>query len=219
VRPACGAIRLAGVTLAFVAQVLGTAVLGTAAFGGNAGCASSAHGPTTPRLAPTSAVARRAALDGLGRSLLSALRHADVGRVFFDDLALRNLLVPAAASRASAMRLGASARLGERAPALRLALDGAAYVGVCVQGSRIEASGGALGLRAEGWVIERVLLVVERRRVGELAGWVEGQFVFSDAGFGAIAVDAIEVPRVSHAALEEPVCELQSGLEAWLGPR
>jgi hypothetical protein len=172
-----------------------------------------------PRPAPFAAAARRAALDELGMRLLAALRIPDVGRVFFDDLALRNLLVPAAASRATAMRLGASARLGERAHALRVALEGARYVGVCVQGSRADGARGPLGLRADAWVVERVLLVVERRRVGELAGWVEGQFVYTDAGFGAIALDSVEVPRVAHAALEEPACDQQAGLEAWLPGR
>jgi hypothetical protein len=45
---------------------------------------------------------------------------------------------------------------------------------------------------------------------GALAGWVEGQFLHTDAGFGALRLDRVEAPRRDHADLELAICELRA---------
>ena len=45
---------------------------------------------------------------------------------------------------------------------------------------------------------------------GALAGWVEGEFLNTDAGFGALSLERVETPRRDHADLQLAVCELRA---------
>ena len=45
-----------------------------------------------------------------------------------------------------------------------------------------------------------------------VAAWVEGVFVYSNAGFKAIDLQRVEAPRWEHADLEIATCDMQAGL-------
>lgn len=169
--------------------------------------------PLRPEPLPGEAVARAAAIHGLGRAVFDALRAGAPERLLFDDLALRALLDSVGVSRASAIRGMAGPGLRVTRRGLSLALRDATYVGVCLQESSVEGPGGALGLRANAWVVGRVFLVAEHPRLGRLGGWVEGSFVFTSRGFGALVVDRVEPPRPAHSDLELASCEMAVGLE------
>ncbi len=162
---------------------------------------------------PGVASARQAAIHGLGRALFAALRDGAPERVLVDDLALRSLLDSAGASRTNAIRQMAGPGLRASSNALALSLRGATYVGVCLQESSVQGPGGALGLGTDAWVVERVFLVAQHPRGGRLGGWVEGSFVFTSHGFGAIALDRAEALRPAHSDLELASCEMAAGLD------
>jgi hypothetical protein len=127
-----------------------------------------------------------------------------------DACTTRSLLVPAAADRAVAARriAGGLARIG---PDERELLSAATYAGICVQQGRSESAGGTLGLRQPGFLFERALVVGTEPGGGAVASWVEGRFVHTDAGFGALVLERVEPPRRDHADLELAVCELRAG--------
>ena len=172
-----------------------------------------AAAPLCTKTVPPAATDREAAIDALGRTLFAALRDGEPERALLDDLALRSVLDGIGASRANAIRqtTGPELRAGRRA--LTLALRGTTYVGVCLQRSSVEAPGGALGLRTDAWVVERALIVAQHPRAGSLAGWVEGSFVFTSRGFGAVAIDRVEPPRPAHSDLEMAACDMAAGLD------
>jgi len=172
-----------------------------------------AAAPLCTQTVPTAASDREAAIHALGRTLFGALRDGAPERALLDDLALRSVLDGTGASRANAIRqtTGPELRAGRRA--LTLALRDTTYVGICLQRSSVEAPGGALGLRADAWVVERALIVAQHPRAGTLAGWVEGSFVFTSRGFGAIAIDRVEPPRPAHSDLEMASCDMAAGLD------
>jgi hypothetical protein len=130
--------------------------------------------------------------------------------VVLDDSVLRALLLPRAADRAIVLRLLA---LGPRpiAPDERALFSTASYAGICVQQGRSEPPGGALGLRASGFLFERALIVGREPGGGTVASWVEGHFVNTDVGFRALSLERVEPPRRDHADLELAVCELRAG--------
>ena len=192
--------------------VLLALILATLAAVGFTACGP-ALAPLHSEVVPSAAVARDTALRSFGNTLFAALRDGTPESILFDDLALRSLLDGAGSSRATAIRQTAGPSIRAETHALSLALRGTSYVGVCVQRSSAEVRGGSLGLQADAWVVERVLLVAQHPRAGRLAGWVEGTFVFTSRGFGAIAIDSIEAPRVNHSDLELASCEMASGLD------
>jgi hypothetical protein len=93
----------------------------------------------------------------------------------------------------------------------RALLRSARYAGLCIQQGRAEPSGGSLGLRAPGFVFERALLIGRDGGGGAVASWVEGRFLHTDAGFGALSLERVEAPRRDHADLELADCELRTG--------
>jgi len=188
----------------FVGSVLSVAALSA--------CGAAAA-PLCTQTVPTAATEREAAIHALGRTLFAALRDGEPERALLDDLALRAVLDGTGASHANAIRqtTGPELRAGRRA--LTLALRGTTYVGICLQRSSVEPPGGVLGLRADAWVVERALVVAQHPRAGSLAGWVEGSFVFTSRGFGAIAIDRVEAPRPAHSDLELASCEMSAGLD------
>lgn len=128
----------------------------------------------------------------------------------FDDVTLRRLLHSVAATRASAQRNGMFSASDGRVRGFEL-WRGARFGGACFQGLRDEAVGTLFGLAEPGWVFERVLLVGQEP-TGRIAVWLEGEFVLTDAGFGAIVIQAVETPRRNHSDLELAVCDVDLGV-------
>ncbi len=159
--------------------------------------------PHEPRPLPAKESAT-AALDVLGRRLYSAVVVGNWDEVLFDDGALSALLQPAAAARASG-----PSRAVVLSPEQRGLWSGARYAGICVQQGRLEPASGPAGLRTPGFLFERALLIGREPDGGAIAGWVEGRFLNTDAGFGALLVERVETPRRDHADLELQVCELR----------
>jgi hypothetical protein len=159
---------------------------------------------------PQPAVNAEESLDAFGRALYAAMAQGHPEAVMFDDAALRAVLLPEAAGRVTSLRLVAG-------PALRLAADArallqsATYAGLCVQQGRAEPAGGALGLRAPGFVFERALVIGREPGGGPVASWVEGKFLNTDAGFGALSLERVEPPRRDHSDLELAECEMRVG--------
>lgn len=195
----------------------GTAALAIVA---GAACAGTQVPPLAPAPLPASEAARDDALTRFGELLFDAIARGSVGELPFDDVALRALLGSGAAERAAAARLNTADSLGP-APAERAAFAGARYTGLCVQQGRVEPAGGALGLSRPGFVFERALVVAAHPEGGRVAAWVEGEFLFSSRGFGAVTVRRVEAPRRDHSDLELAVCELAVGLsgpQSLVGP-
>jgi len=176
------------------------------------GAPAGSAGPTRTLPEPAQRAAATAAVDRLAGRLHHAIAADTVASLLFDDQALRALLRSEAAGRASVLRLNASAHLSvPEAP--RALLGRTSYAGACVQELRDEAAGGPGGLRAAGWAFHRILVVGREPGGGHVATWVEGQFVYSDAGFGAVVVERVETPRRDHSDLEIATCDLRVGID------
>lgn len=167
--------------------------------------------PVRPMPVPASEQARHEALDQAGRQMYAALAAGRPERLLFDDLTLRRLLVPAAATRASALRAGLEVRLGLRREAFS-AFDGAKYLGICVQGARLEPAGTTAGLKHAGWMFDRALVAGVEPSGRRIASWVEGEFLFTNEGLGAISLDRVEEPRWENSDLELAPCDMEVGL-------
>jgi hypothetical protein len=191
-------------------------MLGVAA----AGCGGSAKSvrPEHPRARPPDGASRAAAVRAFGKRVYDALADGKPQRVLLGDVALRQVLEPEAATRVSALRAGMGARLDFRPRAFGL-LREAEFTGVCVQSSREEPAASTIGLREPGWVFERMLVVGEQGGGRRVASWVEGTFVYTNAGFAAIDLRRVEEPRWEHSALELAPCDLKVGLRGPLGSR
>lgn len=174
-----------------------------------AGCGGAAveARPTTTLAPPAERAARDRAMDELGRRAWSALAAGAPERLLFDDLDLRSLLDTAAATRLSARRATLSQRIGETTDFTTL-LSSAEYAGICLQGARAEPPGGVLGLRNEAWIFDRALVIGRRPSGRRIASWIEGTFVLTDAGFGALDLERVETPRWEHSDLELAPCDL-----------
>jgi len=184
-------------------------VLGLASCGGGSASAPRSASPQKPLPLPADAGGRQA-LDAVGRRMFAALQRRDPAKLLFDDDSLRAILVPEAATRASALRLGVSTRLGPVLDSLAQ-LRGARYSGICVQNARTERSAGAIGLKSDGFVFDRALVIGVETDGGRIASWVEGTFVYTNAGFGAIDLMSVEEPRREHSDLELAPCDMQAG--------
>ena len=96
---------------------------------------------------------------------------------------------------------------------MRYNLRNATFKAACAQGV-YDATERRFGLRQPGWVIERLLIVAEDPSVGPVAAWVEGIFVLTNRGLGAISIARVEAPRPGHSDLELATCDLSVG---WQG--
>jgi hypothetical protein len=158
--------------------------------------------------------ARQVAVDELGQRAWDALRRGDPETLLYDDVALRALLEPDAATRFAARRsltdLGSCGTppgcAGHSDPPTMLA--SARYVGLCVQGARLEPAGEVLGLKQEAWVLDRVLVIGSLPTGRRVAAWIEGTFVYSTHGFRAIDIERVEEPRWEHTDVEIAPCDL-----------
>lgn len=166
--------------------------------------------PHRPRLPPASAQARERALYEFADRAFRVVQSGAPVSLVFDDAGLGRLLNPAAANRATLLR-GAMLPDYGVPPAPFEALRGATFSGACFQGLRQEPAGTVTGLIEPGWVFERVLLV-GREATGRIATWLEGEFLWTDAGFGALSVLSVEDPRRGHADLELAVCDVDLGV-------
>jgi len=171
--------------------------------------AAATRAPSTPAPLPSQGGQADAVLADFGAKLYGALVRGRPDDVAFGAGALHALLSPAAENRVLAVRANAprSSRLGADDRALWAQ---AHFAEICVQQGRAEPAGGQLGLRADGFVFERALVVGREPGGGALAGWVEGEFLNTDAGFGALSLERVETPRRDHADLELAVCELRA---------
>jgi hypothetical protein len=162
-----------------------------------------ATSPHEPRPLPESGA--ELALDALGERLFTALASGRWEGVLLDGEALADVLQPPAVTRAT---------LAHRAVQLseeqRRLWGSARYGAICVQQGRLEPASGPAGLRSPGFLFERALLIGREPGGGQMAGWVEGRFLNTDAGFGAVTVERVETPRRDHADLELAVCELRA---------
>ncbi|MDQ3037815.1 MAG: hypothetical protein M3Y87_35805 [Myxococcota bacterium] len=173
---------------------------------------SRARSATTPLPMPADVASRHAAMDAFGRRLHAALAAGRPIDVLLGDDELRVLLAGSAATRVAAHRAAIGMRVGDDTARLTLALEGTEYLGVCLQDARDEPDGATLGLRAPGWVFGRVLVAARRPGGHRIALWIDGVFVFTDAGFGALDLERIEAPRPRHSDLELAPCDMATNL-------
>lgn len=197
--PSAGVLMVLAIALAVVAWLLG-------------GCAHGAPAvPREPRAVPDDDAARHRALAEGGLRFYRALAAGHPRELLFGDLALRRLLEPQMATRMAARRLGLEQRLAVE-PGEFARFREARYGGICVQGARVAEAGGTLGLREPGWVFDRALLMGERPGGERVASWVEGIFVYTNAGFGAIVLTRVETPRWKHTDLRLAPCDMEVGI-------
>jgi len=178
------------------------------------GCAGASPEPAHPERAepvPGNDALRRQVIGETGRELYDALARAEPETLLLDDVALRKVLEPKQATRFDALRLGLRQRLDLRPEAFALFRQ-ASFSGVCLQGARVAPAGGTLGLRHQGWVFDRALVVGEQPSGRRVAAWVEGTFVYTNAGFRAIDLERVEEPRWEHSDLELAPCDMEAGL-------
>lgn len=172
-------------------------------------CGGSAPGrPTTFLPIPDGQDDRQAAVAEVGRRAWDAMRAGEPERLLYDELDLTDLLSRGAAMRIRGHRIHLVERLNVRPEVLAAPLAAADYGGVCLQGARVEAASGPLGLRSEAWVFDRLLLIGRRASGQRVAAWIEGVFVYSDAGFAALDLERVEEPRWEHSDLEIAPCDL-----------
>lgn len=187
-----------------VAALACVLALGGCAAGSAAGAGTRVPHSAQPLPADDSSPAALDTLDALGRRLYAAVERGNWGDVLFDDAALDALLDPTAAARVTTVQRAVPLSAEQRA-----LWSEARYAGICVQQGRLEPPAGPIGLRASGFLFERALLIGHEPDGGAIAGWIEGRFLNTDAGFGALQIERVETPRRDHADLELQVCELR----------
>ncbi len=176
-----------------------------------AGCAGASTGaarPTGPALLPDAPALRRAAIDELGRRAWDAMAEGRPAQLLYEDRDLEVLVDRGALTRIAARRLAHAEHLAPEPARLRVPLASATYAGVCLQGARPEEAGGPIGLVTDGWVFDRLLVIGRRPMNRRVAAWLEGIFVYSDAGFAALDLERVEEPRWEHSDLEIAPCDL-----------
>lgn len=172
-------------------------------------CAAAPHGAMTPLPMPAATDARHDAMDAFGRRLHAALTAGRPTDVLFGDVELRQLCDGSAATRIAARRGGPSLRVGAQ-PAVAQGLAHTEYLGVCLQYARDDDD--AVGLESPGWTFRRVLLAARLPGGRRTALWVDGLFVFTDSGFGALELERVEAPRWEHSDLELAPCDMATTL-------
>jgi len=164
--------------------------------------------PTTPVGIPDTVEARNLAIDALGERAWAAMAAGDPRALLYEDTDLDALLDSGATARVAARRLALDDRLAIDPDALRSPLASAEYAGICLQGARGVEAGGPIGLVADGWVFDRMLIIGRRPTGRRVAAWIEGIFVYSDIGFAAVDLERVEEPRWEHSDLEIAPCDL-----------
>lgn len=184
---------------------LGAALVCVACVLLSVGCAAALRAPLTPRPLPSQNAERDRLLANFGQRLYSAMRTGELKRVLINPQRRAEMLRPEVVDR---MVHGRSADASALPPAERALWREGSYAGLCVQSGRLELPFGVVGLKTKGFLFERGLLIGREPGGGALAGWVEGVFVLTNAGFVAIAIQRIEPPRRDHSDLELAECEL-----------
>jgi len=164
-----------------------------------------------PAPMPTSPEVRRAVLTVLAEDLFDAVAAADADRLLVPVDELTLILDPEGAQRIEALRMAIHARV-ELDPARHGAFGHTELHGLCVLGARNEPAHTAIGLKAEGWILERALIVGERPGGQRLGAWFEGTFVYAGGRFRALDLRRVEDPRWEHSDLELVTCDMQVGL-------
>jgi hypothetical protein len=162
-----------------------------------------------PLPVPSVATDRDAAVREVGEAIHATLVRGAPIELLVDDVGLRSLVDSQAATRYGALRAGVGARLEGLDLGL---LSGTTFAGACLQGARLETHGGHVGLVADGWVVDRVLVVGLQPGGRRIASWVEGPFVRTTHGWLALDLAGVEAPRWEHADLELATCDMEVGL-------
>lgn len=174
-----------------------------------------ACGASTPSLAVRSIPERPAdrdrMLENAGIKIYGALAAGRPETLIVDDMGLRALVTPEAATTFTALRNAPRDAFPDAASLRRLA--DAAYSGICLQQSGIETPGGRFGFTAPAWVFHRALVVGTRPSGSRVASWVEGTFVFTTDGIVALDLAAVEAPRWEHADIEIGGCDVEAQVE------
>lgn len=176
-----------------------------------ASCGPSGRHAGTTLAMPEDLDARHLAIDELGERLHAALVAGAPLNVLLGDDELRALLSSESASRVAARRVAVRSRIGD-ADRVATLLAGTTYLGACLQDARDEPASGTLGLRADGWTFRRVLVAARipgGRRIGT---WIDGTFVLTDIGFGALDLERVEDPRWEHSDLDIAPCDMATAL-------
>jgi hypothetical protein len=150
-----------------------------------------------------------AAIARVGQRIYDAMVAGDPQQLLIDDAGMRRLVTAEAGERYAALRLGVGARIGDVSS---LAFDGTTYLGVCLQGARLEPADAELGLRAPAWIFERALVAGRMASGRRTAAWVEGIFVRTENGFVALDLHSAEDPRWEHTDLEIAPCDMEYGI-------
>ena len=177
-----------------------------------AGCAGATTAVVTkPVTLPTEQPARGRKLGEIGRRVFASLQAGKPEQLLLDSLELSIVLEPDAVSRINVVR----ARGSDLPPARQLAaaFGGTEYAGACFDRARPEAPAGEVGLRARGFVFDRVLVAGRDAAGGRVAAWLEGTFLVTDAGVWALLLSRVEAPRREHADLALLTCDLRDQLE------
>lgn len=174
------------------------------------GCGASRPHATMPMPMPQELRERHIAMDELGRRLHAALIAGRPADVLLGDDELRRLMSSEAATRLAARRASISIRIGRSGRAAG-ALARTEYLGVCLQDARGDDP--ALGLRGEGWTFRRILVAARQPAGRRIALWVDGIFLFTDNGFGALDLERVEDPRWEHSDLEIAPCDMATSLQ------
>jgi hypothetical protein len=148
-------------------------------------------------------------LRATGEQIYDALVAAEPERLLVDDEGMRRLVDPETGERFAALRLGVRTRVGQISP---LAFEGTEFMGLCLQGARLEVAAGPHGLRAPAFVFERALVAAKMSSGRRVAAWVEGVFVETEGGFVALDLHSVEDPRWEHTDLEIAPCDMEVGI-------
>lgn len=167
--------------------------------------------PQRTLTAPTEAGERSDLVNRFAARAFGLAQAGRLGELLLDDLSVRDMLRPQAATQVSVLRH--NHRSAWSLPALgRQVLAQSEYIGACIQGARVERADGILSLARPAWLFDRMLLVGNYAAGGRVALWVEGIFVRTDLGLRALTLERVEAPRRDHADLELSLCDLRVGV-------
>jgi hypothetical protein len=167
------------------------------------------HEPVRLKTPPNDHTAWRMSLNTFAASMFSALRESELDPVLVAFSDLDAVLTPIGRMRVEHERAGHRPNLLQSAAARAWAR--ASYVGFCIQGAHAEPANRSYGLRADAWIVDRMLVVAKRGR-SRTAAWVEGTFLYTDQGWRALSVSRIEPPRSHHTDLEVAPCDVEYGI-------
>jgi hypothetical protein len=175
------------------------------------GCGA-AQAPSAPSTMPHDAELRRISLRDLAQQLVEGLRAGSLDPSFATLRELDLIVVPSARLPLEREREGWRQRSFVLGSFPRDWSD-ARFVGFCAQGARTEPPHAGLGLTQAGWVLDRLLVVVQPATGGpRSASWLEGDFVYTGRGWRVLSLRRAEPPRRHHADLELAPCDVEAGL-------